>query len=323
VITMTRAGYIKRSAVTTYRTQGRGGRGVLGMDSKEDDFVDHLFIASAHSYILFFTNAGRCHWLKVYKVPEAGRQSRGKPIVNLLSLRPDETIAALVPVKEFDASHFIVTVTSHGIVNKQPLIAYANVRRDGINAVNLDEGDVMIECKLTNGNNDVILGTSEGQAIRFHESAARELGRNTRGVRGIKLHADDRVVGMIIVDESQQVLTVTENGFGKRTPVADYRKTNRGGSGIINIKKSERNGKVVGLKGVTDKYDIMLMTKNGIIIRSDVSRISEVGRNTQGVRLISLAENDKVVDIALCEKQPELDSPAGPDESAAVQENPS
>jgi DNA gyrase subunit A len=225
-------------------------------------------------------------------------------------------------VKEFDASHFIVTVTSRGIVNKQPLIAYANVRRDGINAINLDEGDVMIECKLTNGNNDVILGTSEGQAIRFHESAARELGRNTRGVRGIKLHVDDRVVGMIIVDESQQVLTVTENGFGKRTPVADYRKTNRGGSGIINIKKSERNGKVVGLKGVTDQYDIMLITKNGIIIRSYVSRISEVGRNTQGVRLISLAENDKVVDIALCEKQPELDSPAGPDESAAVQENP-
>ena len=165
----------------------------------------------------------------------------------------------------------------------------------------------MIECKLTNGNNDVILGTREGQAIRFHESAARELGRNTRGVRGIKLHADDRVVGMIIVDEAHQVLTVTENGFGKRTPVSDYRKTNRGGSGIINIKQSERNGKVVGLKGVTDRYDIMLITKNGIIIRSDVGRISVVGRNTQGVRLISLAENDKVVDIALCEKQPDLE----------------
>ena len=311
VITMTRAGYIKRSAVTTYRTQGRGGRGVLGMDSKEDDFVEHLFVASAHSYILFFTNAGRCHWLKVYRVPEAGRQSRGKPIVNLLSLRPDETIAALVPVKEFDESHFIVTVTSRGIVNKQPLIAYANVRRDGINAVNLDEGDVMIECKLTNGNNDVILGTRDGQAVRFHESAARELGRNTRGVRGIRLRGDDRVVGMIIVDDSHQVLTVTENGFGKRTPVADYRKTNRGGSGIINIKQSERNGKVVGLKGVTDRHDIMLITKNGIIIRSDVGRISEVGRNTQGVRLISLENGDKVMDIALCEKQPDVEQSSG------------
>ncbi len=307
VITMSHAGYIKRSAVTEYRSQGRGGRGVLGMDSKDDDFVEQIFVASAHTYILFFTNAGRCYWLKVYRIPEASRQSRGKPIVNLLSLRPDEKIAAFVPVKEFDESHFILTVTERGIVNKQPLIAYANVRRDGINAVNLDEGDRMIECKLTNGDNDVILGTLEGQAVRFHESAARELGRNTRGVRGITLRGSDRVVGMIIVDESLQVLTVTENGFGKRTPVVEYRKTNRGGTGIINIKESQRNGSVVGLKGVTDDLDIMLITKNGIIIRCDVSKISVVGRNTQGVRIINLAEGDKVVDIALCEKGPQLD----------------
>ena len=307
VITMSHAGYIKRSAVTTYRTQGRGGRGVLGMDSKDDDFVEHLFVASAHSYILFFTSAGRCYWLKVYRIPEAGRQSRGKPIVNLLSLRPEESIAAFVTVKEFDESHFIVTVTERGVVNKQPLVAYANVRKDGINAVSLDEGDRMIECKLTNGDNDVVLGTREGQAIRFHESAARELGRNTRGVRGIKLLGEDRVVGMIIVDESQQVLSVTENGYGKRTPVSDYRKTNRGGSGIINIKKSQRNGCVVGLKGVKDDCDIMLITKNGIIIRCDIGRISIVGRNTQGVRLITLEENDKVVDIALCEKHSDME----------------
>lgn len=302
VITMSHAGYIKRSAVAEYRTQGRGGRGVLGMDSKDDDFVESIFVASAHSYILFFTSAGRCYWLKVYRIPEAARQSRGKPIVNLLSLRPDESIAAFVPVKQFDESHFIVNVTQRGVVNKQPLIAYANVRKDGINAVNLDEGDRMIECKLTNGDNDIILGTRDGQAIRFHESAARELGRNTRGVRGIKLQGDDRVVGMIIVDESQQVLTVTENGYGKRTPVADYRKTNRGGSGIINIKKSERNGCVVGLKGATDECDVMLMTKNGIIIRCDIGKISVIGRNTQGVRLINLENGDKVMDIALCEK---------------------
>ena len=307
VITMSHAGYIKRSAVTEYRSQARGGRGVLGMDSKDGDFVEQLFVASAHTYILFFTNAGRCYWLKVYRIPEAARQSRGKPIVNLLSLRPEETIAAFVPVKEFDESHFILTVTERGIVNKQPLIAYANVRKDGINAVNLDEGDRMIECKLTSGDNDVILGTAEGQAVRFHESVARELGRNTRGVRGIKLRGTDRVISMIIVDESKQVLTVTENGFGKRTPVIDYRKTNRGGSGIINIKKSERNGAVVGLKGVTDDFDIMLITKNGIIIRSDVTRISVIGRNTQGVRLINLEEGDKVVDIAVCEKEPQLD----------------
>jgi DNA gyrase subunit A len=303
VITMTHAGYVKRCAATMYRTQGRGGKGVLGMESKDDDFIEHLFIASAHAYILFFTNAGRCYWLKVYKIPETGRQSRGKPVVNLISLRPDEKIAAFVTVREFDESHYIVSATERGVVNKQPLSSYSNIRKDGINAMNLDDGDVMIECKLTNGNNDIILGTAQGQAVRFHESAARELGRNTRGVRGIRLTGNDRVVSMIIVDESQQVLTVTENGYGKRTEVAEYRKTNRGGSGIINIKMSERNGTVVGMRGVTGASDIMLMTKNGIIIRSDVGRISIIGRNTQGVRLINLEEGDKVVDITLCEKQ--------------------
>jgi DNA gyrase subunit A len=322
VITMTHAGYIKRSPLTTYRTQGRGGRGVLGMDSKDDDFVESLFVASAHSYILFFTNAGRCYWLKVYRIPEANRQSRGKPIVNLLSLRPDETIAAFVPVKEFDDTHFIVTVTEKGVVNKQPLNSYDNVRRDGINAVNLDEGDRMIDCKLTNGNNDIILGTRDGQAVRFHESAARELGRNTRGVRGIRLIGDDRVVSMIIVDESKQVLTVTENGFGKRTPVSDYRKTNRGGSGIINIKKSERNGNVVSLKGVTDDFDVMLITKKGIVIRCDIDRISVVGRNTQGVKLISLEDGDAVMDIALCEKTSTIDTEPRDSSSLPAQDAP-
>ncbi len=319
VITMTHGGYIKRCAATTYRTQARGGKGILGMESKDDDFIEHLFVASAHSYILFFTTIGRCYWLKVYRIPEAGRQSRGKPIVNLISLKPDEKIAAFVVVKEFDDTHFIVSATEKGVVNKQPLVAYSNVRKDGINAMNLDDGDRMIECKLTNGNNDIILGTAQGQAVRFHESAARELGRNTRGVRGIRLVGDDRVVSMIIVDDTHQVLTVTENGYGKRTEVAEYRKTNRGGSGIINIKTSDRNGPVVALKGVTGNDDIMLMTKNGIIIRCDVNRISVIGRNTQGVRLINLEENDKVVDIALCDKQPEAEI-AG--EAAVVQAAP-
>ncbi len=313
VVTMSHSGYIKRCAATTYRTQGRGGKGVLGMESKDDDFVESLFVASAHSFILFFTTSGRCYWLKVYKIPEAGRQSRGKPVVNLVNLKPDEKIAAFVAVREFDESHFIVNATERGVVNKQPLAAYANVRRDGINAMQLDDGDRMIECKLTNGNNDIILGTASGQAVRFHESAARELGRNTRGVRGIRLIGDDRVVSMIIVDESQQVLTVTENGFGKRTELAEYRKTNRGGSGIINIKTTERNGSVVGLKGVTGNTDIMLITKNGIVIRCDVARISVIGRNTQGVRLINLDESDKVVDVALCDKadDPGVASQAG------------
>jgi DNA gyrase subunit A len=316
VVTMSHSGYVKRCAAGTYRTQGRGGKGVLGMESKDDDFVESLFVASAHASILFFTTAGRCYWLKVYKIPEAGRQSRGKPIVNLISLRPDEKIAAFVAVHEFDESHFIITATERGVVNKQPLVGYSNVRRDGINAMHLDEGDRMIECKLTNGSNDIILGTANGQAVRFHESAARELGRNTRGVRGVRLTGSDRLVSMVIVDESNLVLTVTENGFGKCTAVAEYRKTNRGGSGIINIKTSERNGSVVGLKRVSDDHDIMLITKKGIVIRCEVGKIPVIGRNTQGVRLINLDEGDKVVDIAIVEKQGDSETqgcaPAGP-----------
>ena len=311
VITMTHGGYIKRTSVSTYRAQGRGGKGVLGMESKDDDCVNTMFIASNHSYILFFTNTGRCYWLKVYKIPEAGRHSRGRPIINLIELKEGERIAAMVPVRTFDNDRFIIAVTQQGVINKQPLSAYANVRRDGINAINLDEGDRVIECKLTTGDNDIILGTRNGQAVRFHESAARELGRHTRGVRGITLRDDDQVVGMIIVNEADDVLTVTEKGFGKRTPVAEYRKTHRGGSGIINIKVTEKNGPVVALKGVFREGDVMLVTRNGIIIRSDVDKISVVSRNTQGVRLIALDEGDALIDVALCEKEE-------PEENGAV-----
>jgi DNA gyrase subunit A len=323
VVTMTHENYIKRTPVNTYRAQGRGGKGVRGMDSKDNDFVNTLFIASSHSNILFFTNTGRCYWLKVYKIPEAGRNSRGKPIVNMLELKPGEQIAAIMPVRVFDNDHFIVAVTRRGIVNKQPLSAYSNIRRDGLNAMNLDEGDCVIECKLTTGDNDIILGTKDGQAVRFHESAVRELGRNTRGVRGITLRGDDRVVSMIIVNESDDVLTVTEKGYGKRTQVADYRKTNRGGSGIINIKVTDKNGNVIALKGVHGDMDVMLMTRNGILIRSDVDKISTIGRNTQGVRLISLDDGDSVIDIALCEKDTaatEDDGASGSEETANTQQ---
>jgi len=305
VIIMTHEGYIKRCPVTTYRSQGRGGRGVKGMDYKEDDFVETMFVASAHSYILFFTNTGRCYWLKVYRIPEAGRYSRGRPIVNLLELKQGEEVASFVPVKEFDETHFIVAVTQQGVINKQPLSSYSNVRRDGINAINLDEKDRLMECKLTNGNNDIMIGTQGGLAVRFHESAIRELGRNTRGVRGITLREGDAVVGMIVVDESHKVLSVTENGFGKQTPVADYRRTNRGGIGIINIKTSERNGPVVAIKGLSAEKDIMVITKNGIIIRCDGSKISQIGRNTQGVKLINCDEGDSVIGVAVCDRQDE------------------
>ncbi len=306
VITMTHEGYIKRCSVNTYRSQGRGGRGVKGMDSKEDDFVETLFIASTHSYILFFTNTGRCYWLKVYKIPEAGRYSRGRPIVNLLQLRADEEVASFMPVKEFDETHFIVAITNNGVINKQPLKAYSNVRRDGINAINLDAGDRVIECKLTDGNNDIIIGTKKGMAVRFHESAIRELGRNTRGVRGISLREKDSVIGMVIVDKSNLLLSVTENGYGKRTAVTEYRRTNRGGIGIINIKTSERNGSVVAIKRIGDNHDVMIITKKGIIIRCDGARISLIGRNTQGVRLINLGKGDSVIDVALYEKEEDV-----------------
>jgi DNA gyrase subunit A len=229
----------------------------------------------------------------------------------MLDLKPDEKIAAFVPVKEFDDRHFIVAVTKLGVINKQPLSSYSNVRRDGINAISLDENDYVIECKLTSGDNDIILGTRGGQAVRFHESAARELGRNTRGVRGITLKSGDEVVGMIIVNENDDVLTVTEKGYGKRTPVSDYRKTNRGGSGIINIKVTEKNGPVVALKGVYRDGDVMLVTRNGIIIRSAVGRISVIGRNTQGVRLISLDDGDHVIDVAMCEKEEDGETAQG------------
>jgi DNA gyrase subunit A len=320
VITMTHEGYIKRTPLTTYRTQVRGGKGVKGMESKENDFITTLFVASAHTYIMFFTNTGRCYWLKVYRIPEAGRQSRGKPIVNLINLKPEEKIAAFMPVKEFDNDHFIVAATEQGVINKQPLSSYGNIRRDGINAINLDENDRVIECKLTSGDSDIILGTSSGQAVRFHESAVRELGRNTRGVKGITLRNDDKIVSMIIVDEKNDVLTVTEKGYGKRTPVIDYRKTNRGGSGIINIKVTEKTGHVIALKGVLGNIDLMLITRNGIIIRVDVDKVSRIGRNTQGVKLISLDEGDHVIDIALCERNEVNEIEEGAGEQAMIPE---
>ncbi|NLD93324.1 MAG: DNA gyrase subunit A [Fibrobacter sp.] len=312
VITMTHEGYIKRTSVNTYRSQGRGGRGVKGMESKENDYITTMFVASTHTYILFFTNTGRCYWLKVYKIPEAARASRGKPIINLIDLKPGEKIASFVPVRVFDNDHFIVAATKNGVINKQPLSAYSNVRRDGINAINLDENDDVIECKLTNGDSNIILGTLNGQAVRFHESAVRELGRNTRGVKGITLKENDKVVSLIIVNDNDTILTVTEKGYGKKTPVEDYRKTNRGGSGIINIKVTEKNGNVVALKGINSDIDVMLITRNGIIIRVDVNKISTIGRNTQGIRLISLDQDDHVIDLSLCDKD---------DESIADNEN--
>jgi len=298
VITITHSGYIKRLSVSSYRRQSRGGRGVIGIETKEEDFVEHLFIASTHHYILFFTSRGRCHWLKVHEIPVGGRLARGKPIVNMLHLGGEERIAAFVPVREFDDKHYVVMATRNGIIKKTLLSAFSNPRRGGINAMNIPEEDSLIEAKITDGTCDIILGTREGLAIRFHEEKVRDMGRGAYGVRGISLGKGDKVIGMVVVKRDTTLLSVTENGYGKRTSISDYRVTNRGGKGIINIKTTERNGKVVAIKEVVTDDELMLITQKGIIIRQPVKQIKVIGRATQGVKLINLDSGDRVVDVA-------------------------
>ncbi len=298
VITITHSGYIKRLSVTQYRRQSRGGRGVIGIETKEEDFVEHLFIASTHNYILFFTPKGRCYWIKVHEIPIGGRLAKGKPVINMLDLGEEEKIAAFVPVREFDDQHFVVMSTSNGVIKKTRLSAFSNPRRGGINAMNIPEKDDLIEAKITDGSCDIVLGTKEGQAIRFHEDKVRDMGRAAYGVRGITLAKRDLVIGMVVVKRDTTLLSVTENGYGKRSSISDYRVTNRGGKGIINIKATERNGKVVTIKEALDEDELMLITQKGIIIRQPVRQISVIGRNTQGVRLINLDPGDRVVDVA-------------------------
>jgi DNA gyrase subunit A len=308
VITITHTGYIKRLSVTSYRRQGRGGRGVIGIETKEEDFVEHLFIASTHNYILFFTPKGRCHWIKVHEIPVGGRLAKGKPIVNMLELGEEEKIAAFMPVREFDDKHFVVMATQNGIIKKTVLSAFSNPRRGGINAMNVPEDDNLIEVWITDGTCDIILATRDGQAIRFHEVKVRDMGRGAYGVKGITLANKDKVIGMVVVKRDTTLLSVTENGFGKRTEIADYRVTNRGGKGIINIKTTERNGKVIAIKEVVTDDELMLITQKGIIIRQAVKQIKVIGRATQGVKLINLDEKDKVVDVARVVKSEEGES---------------
>ena len=298
VITITHTGYIKRLSVTSYRRQSRGGRGVIGIETKEEDFVEHLFIASTHNYILFFTPKGRCHWIKVHEIPVGGRLAKGKPVVNMLDLGEEEKIAAFVPVREFDDKHFVVMASQNGIIKKTLLSAFSNPRRGGINAMNVPEHDNLIEAKITDGTCDIVLATTEGQAIRFHEDKVRDMGRSAYGVKGITLAKKDKVIGMVVVKRDATLLTVTENGFGKRTSISDYRVTNRGGKGIINIKTTQRNGKVVDIKEVVTDDELMLITQKGIIIRQPVKQITVIGRATQGVKLINLDKGDKVTDVA-------------------------
>ncbi len=299
IVTVSHIGYIKRMPTDTYRRQGRGGRGIIGSDTKEGDFIKHLFIASTHDYLLVFTNRGKCYWLRVYDVPAMSRQSKGRSIANLLNLG-NQQIASIIAVSSFEdeegsPERQLVMATKNGVVKKTRLNAYGNPRANGVIAINLDPNDALIGVAQTTGGNHIILGTRDGMTIRFDEQEVRSMGRASRGVRGIHLRSGDEVVGMVIVEEKSALFTVCENGYGKRTGIENYKAQSRGGLGLKNIKTSDRNGKVVALKAVQSEDDLMLITANGMIIRTGLDEIRSIGRNTQGVRLINLKEGDKLV----------------------------
>jgi DNA gyrase subunit A len=303
VITISHAGYVKRLSVSMYRRQNRGGRGVIGIETKEEDFAEHLFIASTHEYILFFSNKGRCYWVKVHEIPTGGRLAKGKPIVNMVTLGEGEKITAFCRVRSFDADKYVVMATRNGTIKKSSLDLFSNPRKAGINAADLPDDDELIEAALTDGSFEIILATRQGQAIRFPEEKIRPMGRGAYGVRGITLENKDYVIGMVVVKRDASLLTVCENGHGKRTSINDYRVTNRGGKGVINIKTTDRNGEVVAIKEVLDDDELILITKKGITNRQNVKDIHVIGRNTQGVRLISLDKDDKVTDVARVVKE--------------------
>ena len=298
VITISHNGFIKRFPVSGFKRQMRGGRGLKGASTKEDDFVEHLFVASTHHHLLIFTDKGKCHWLRVHEVPQAGRASRGRAIVNILQLEKEENPQAFLAVKEFDEDHYILMATERGLVKKTVLSAYKRPMKGGIYAIDILEGDKLIEARLTDGSNDVILGSSKGKAIRFSETDARPMGRKTRGVRGMKLEKDDdMVIGMIVIKRSGTVLAVSENGYGKRTGIDAYPIRKRGGKGVLTIRTTEKIGKMLSIKEVVDSDDLMIITENGIMIRQPVATIRTIGRATQGVRLIRLDKGDSIASV--------------------------
>ncbi len=315
VITISHAGYIKRNPLTNYRAQRRGGKGKIGMETREEDFVERLFMATMHSYILFFSNKGRVYWLKVHQIPEAGRQAKGKAMVNLLQIGQDERVTAALPVREFTPGHFILMATKQGTIKKTAIEAYSNPRPSGIIALTLEEGDELISAEVTNGSRDVFLGTRDGLSIRFNEADVREIGRTGKGVIGIRLGEGNEVVGMEIVRDDSTILTVTENGFGKRSSLEDYRSQSRGGKGIITIKTTEKNGRVVGIAQVAEDDEILLITGNGKVLRTRAKDISVQGRNTQGVRLLETEEGDAVMCLAKVVEREVEEKEAGAAES--------
>jgi DNA gyrase subunit A len=303
VVTITRSGYIKRTHVEAYRSQRRGGKGVTGMETKEEDIVEDLFVASTHSYLLFFTNLGKVHWLKVHEIPEGGRQAKGKAMVNLLSLGDGETVATCVPVRDFGAAGYILFTTRQGKVKKTDLELYSHPRAGGIQAIGLEDDDEVINACRTDGNREVMIATKLGMIIRFPEEEVRPMGRGAAGVRGIEVEDNDEVIAADVVQEGVTILTVTERGHGKRTPLDEYRLQGRAGKGIIDIKTGGRNGNVVGMLQVRDEDDILVITTKGKMIRMHANEISSQGRNTWGVRIIEIDADDRVGSIARVEAE--------------------
>lgn len=307
VITVTHNGYVKRLPIETYRLQKRGGRGIQGMGTNEDDFVEQLLTTNTHHTVLFFTNKGKVYRLKGYEIPEFSRTAKGIPIINLLQIEQDETVSAVIPVETFDSEHYLFFTTKCGISKRSDLASFAHIRKGGLIAVNLREDDELIGVRLTDGQQDIIMGTRNGMAIRFHESDVRVMGRTATGVKGITLGENDEVIGMGILEGDEDILVVTENGYGKRTPAGDYRVQTRGGKGLITCNLTEKNGPIVALKPVTLDDDLMIITVSGVIIRTESSGISVTGRNTQGVRVIRINEGEKVATVARVMKEEDED----------------
>jgi DNA gyrase subunit A len=298
VLTITHQGYIKRTALNTYRTQRRGGRGVQGALSKNEDFVEHLFIANTHNYMLFFTDQGKCYWLKVYDIPQGGRATQGRAIVNLIGCAPGEKVEAFVSVKEFDDHHYIVMATRNGIVKKTVLSAYGKPRKGGIYAIEIREGDKLIQARITNGEHDILLGTYEGKSIRFSENNIRPSGRKTMGVIGIRLSSkEDYVIGMLVIRREGTILVATQKGMGKRTDVSQYRTQTRGGKGVMTMRCTEKTGKMVNIMEVVDSDDLIVITDSGVLMRQPVAAIRTIGRVTQGVKLVKLDEGTSISSI--------------------------
>jgi len=324
VVTISRMGYIKRTPLTEFRVQNRGGRGSRGSITRDEDFLEHLFVATNHNYMLFFTEKGKVFWLRVFEIPEGAKASKGRAIQNLIQIDPDDTVKAYINVKdltseEYINSHFIILASKHGIIKKTTLEAYSRPRANGINAITIKEGDELLEAKMTNGNSEIVLAAKSGRAIRFPEEKVRPMGRTAAGVRGIKLTAtDDEVVGMICMDDPEMnVLVVSEKGYGKQSKLGDYRITNRGGKGVKTLNISEKTGKLIAIKGVTENDDLMIINKSGITIRMSVSDLRVMGRATQGVRLIKLQENDEIAAVAKVELSQEEQDLLNEEESAS------